>query len=177
MPISQEKKREIVEDLHRRFSESSAVLVTDHTGLKVKDLTVLRKRFREASLDFRVVKNTLARLAVKETGKEQLEEFFDGPNSLLFLGEDVVEGTKILTEFVREKEAPEIKVGLIEDRLYDRKELAAIAKLPPREALLAAVAGGLMSPLNGFAYILTEMVGRFVRVVDALRAERESSGE
>jgi large subunit ribosomal protein L10 len=177
MPISQTRKNEIVQELREKFTDSAAILVTDHTGLKVKDVTVLRKRFREASLDYRIVKNTLARLAVKDTGKEELEEFFSGPNSLLFLGENVVEGTKILTDFIREHEVPVIKIGLVEDRLYSRKELAAIANLPSRDVLLAQVASGFISPLNSFAYILSEMVGRFVRVIDGLRAAKETSAE
>ena len=177
MPISKARKEEIVRDLHEKFTGSSAILLADHTGLKVKDFTELRKRLREASIECCVVKNRLARIALKESGKEPLEEFLDGPNSLVFLDDDIVTGTKVLVDFIREHERPEIKVGFIDDRLYDRAELTNIAKLPPREVLLASVASGLISPLNRFAFLLTELLGSFVRAVDAVRAKKETSGE
>ncbi len=177
MPISQAKKKEIVQDLHTKLSESKAIILTDHTGLNVKDVTALRGKLRGASVEYQVIKNTLARLAIKETGKEQIEEFLTGPSSLVFLGGDVVEGTKILIDFIREKDIPEIKIGLLDDRLYDRKELGTIARLPSRDVLLATIASGLISPLNGFAFIMKEMMNRFARAVEAVRAEKENSGD
>jgi large subunit ribosomal protein L10 len=108
---------------------------------------------------------------------EQLEEYFEGPNSYVFLGEDIVEGTKIIVDFAREHEKPDIKVGLINDSLYNVKDLKRIAKLPSREVLLTNIAGGLISPLNNLAYLLAEMIGQFVRVVDSLRAAKEASGD
>ncbi len=177
MSISKARKEEIVQDLREKFSASNAVLLADHTGLKVKEITDLRKRLREASVEYLVVKNRLARIALKDSGKEQLEEFFDGPNSIVFLDEDVVNGTKVLIDFIKEHEKPELKIGLVDDRMYDRKELANIAKLPSREVLLANVASGLISPLNRFAFLLTEMLRSFIRAVDAVRAEKETSGE
>jgi large subunit ribosomal protein L10 len=177
MPISRAKKEEIVQELHEKFLQSASVVLTDHTGIKVKDITDLRRRLREASIHFTIVKNTLARLAIKDTEMEQLEEYFEGPNSYVFLGEDIVEGTKIIVDFAREHEKPDIKVGLINDSLYNVKDLKRIAKLPSREVLLTNIAGGLISPLNNLAYLLAEMIGQFVRVVDSLRAAKEASGD
>jgi len=177
MSISKERKEEIVEELREKFTGPNAILLADHTGLKVKEITDLRKRLREASVEYMVVKNRLAKIAIKDSDKEQLESHLDGPNSLIFLDEDLVRGTKVLFDFIREHERPEIRVGLVEDRLYDRKELASIAKLPSREVLLATVASGLISPLNRFAFLLSEMLGSFIRAVDAVRAEKETSGE
>ncbi len=176
MSISRAKKEEIVQELHEKIVQSNAILLADHTGLKVKDITVLRRKLQDISVEYRVVKNRLARRAIKDTGKDQLEDYFDGPNSMVFLSEDVVEGAKILMDFVKEHERPEIKIGLVDDCLYDRNELISIAKLPPREILLAEVAGGLISPLNKFAFLMTELIASFVRAVDAVKAKKESSG-
>jgi large subunit ribosomal protein L10 len=177
MSIDQARKKEIIQELHQKIVDSGAVLLADHTGLNVKDITVLRKKLRDISVEYRVIKNTLARLAVRDSGKEQLEEYLYGPNSLVFLGEDVVEGTKIIADFIREHEKPTIKIGLVEDRLYDQKELARIAKLPPREVLLSSVARGMIAPVNSFAFLATEMIRRFIRAVDAVRASREGSDD
>ena len=116
MSISKARKEEIVQELHDKFSDSSAVLLTDHTGLKVKDFNILRKRLRNASIECRVIKNRLARIAIKESGKEQREEFFNGPNALIFRDEDMVKGTKVIIDFIKEHERPEITAGLGDDR-------------------------------------------------------------
>jgi len=177
MTISRTRKEGIVQELHEKFTRSSAILLADHTGLKVKDITVLRRKLREISVEYRVIKNKLARRALKDTGKDRLEDYLDGPNSLVFLGDDIVQGTKVLMDFVKEYEGPAIKIGFVDDRLYDRKELARISMLPPREIILANIACGLLSPLNKFAFLMMEMIGRFVRAVDAVRAEKETSGK
>jgi large subunit ribosomal protein L10 len=177
MSISRTKKEEIVLELHEKIAQSSAILLADHTGLKVKDITVLRRKLQDISVEYRVIKNNLARRAVKDTGKDQLGDFFDGPNSMVFLSEDVVEGAKVLLDFYKEHERPEIKIGFVEDRLYDRNELISIAKLPPRDILLTKVAGGLISPVNKFALLMTELIASFVRAVDAVKVKKESTGE
>ncbi|OGF97844.1 MAG: 50S ribosomal protein L10 [Candidatus Glassbacteria bacterium RBG_16_58_8] len=175
MSINRNKKEEIVRELHEKIARTDAILLTDHTGLKVKHITLLRRKLRDASVEYRILKNTLARLAIRDTGKEELETYLDGPTSMMFLDRDVVRGTKTLIDFIKEFEKPEIKIGFIDDHLYDKTQLLTISKLPPREALIASFAGGLVSPLNRVAFLMAELIGRFVRAVDAVRAGKESS--
>ena len=106
-----DEKKTIVADLHERFARSKLVIVADHKGLNVQDITDLRRQLREAGVEFQVVKNTLLRRAAADTGVSQLEAFFIGPSAVALSFDDPVAPAKVLTEFAKKNDKLEIKAS------------------------------------------------------------------
>lgn len=170
------KKTAFVEDLSGKLSGASFVYVTDFAGLDVERLTLLRSRLRAAQVEYVVVKNTLARRALEGTAAAALAEMLEGPNAFALSAGDPVAAAKVLTDFAKDGDRPKIKGGVVEGRVLGLAEIRRLATLPPREVLLARVVGGMKAPVGGLVYVLAGLLGKFVRTVDAVRAQREQSG-
>lgn len=168
------EKEQAVEGLSRRLSGARCLYVTDFTGLDVAAMTELRRRLAEAQVDFVVVKNTLARRALSGSAFEPLVEQLEGPSAFAVSRDDVVVAAKILTDFAREREKPRIKAGVIEGQVVSIEEIRRIADLPSREVLLAQLVGSARAPVAGLVTTLHGLLAKFVRTVDALRAQRET---
>lgn len=148
-----ELKKQIVAEIADKFRASKSTVVVDYRGLNVAEITELRKRLREAGVEFKVYKNTLTRRALAEVGLEGLNDVFTGPNAIAFSNEDVVAPAKILSEFAEEHEALEIKAGVIEGNIATIEEIKALAKLPSREGLLSMLLSVLQAPIRNFALV------------------------
>lgn len=170
------QKEQVVERLGERLEEAKCLYLTDFTGLDVEAMTELRRRLTAASVEYIVVKNTLARRALAGGRYDGLAEHLQGANAFALAGEDVVTAAKILTDFAREREKPRIKGGAIEGKVVSLDEIRRIAELPPREQLLAQVVGGMKAPIAGLAYVLSGLLAKFVRTVDAVREQKQSEG-
>lgn len=171
------QKQEVVADLSAKLSKAKCLYLTDFTGLDVAAITELRRRLTNARVEYVVVKNTLARRALTGGPYEGLSEHLAGPNAFALSEDDVVTAAKILTEFAREREKPQIRAGAVEGRIVSIEEIRRIADLPPREQLLAQVLGTMRAPLTGLAFTLGGLLSKFVRTVDAVREQKQASGE
>lgn len=171
------KKHEVVAELSEKLSEAKCLYLTDFTGLDVAAITELRRRLTAASVDYLVVKNTLARRALAGGPYEGLAEHLSGPNAFALSREDVVTAAKILTDFAREREKPQIRAGAIEGRVVSIDEIRRIAELPPRDQLLAQLVGTARAPIAGLVYTLSGLLAKFVRTVDAVRLQKVARGE
>lgn len=170
MPTAEKKK--VVEQLEARLGEAKCLYLTDFTGLDVAGVSELRRRLSEANVDYLVVKNTLARLALEKGQYAELVGLLVGPNAFAFSNEDVVAPAKILTEFAKDGDRPQIKAGAIEGSLLSTDEIQRLATLPPRDVLLAEVVGYARAPIAGLVYSLNGLLSQFVRTLDAVRAHR-----
>ena len=171
-----QQKQAVVEDLASKLKDAQAFYLTDFTGLNVKSMTDLRTRLRKAGVEYMVVKNTLAERALDGLDLPDIGQFFVGPTGLVISREDAVAAAKVLRDFAREHDdRPAVKVGVVERRAVNPEEVDRIATLPPREQLLAELAGAMEAPLAQLAYVLQSMLGEFVGLLEALRAERESA--
>lgn len=169
-----EKKRAIVEELAGKLKDAQGFYLTDFTGLPVKSMTDLRARLRKAGVEYVVVKNTLASRALEGLDLPDIGQFFVGPTGLVIGREDAVAAAKVLDEFAREHDnRPTVKVGIVERRAVTGEEVSRIAKLPPREQLLAELAGLMEAPMAQVAFVLQSLLGEVVGLLEALRAERE----
>jgi large subunit ribosomal protein L10 len=165
------EKEQLVTELREKIRGAKALYYTDFTGLNVKRMTELRRRLRRAGVEYVVIKNTLALRAVNESGL--VGERLRGPTGVV-IGRDPVTAAKVLSDFAREfEQRPAVKGGLLEGRTIGVAQVKQLAALPPREQMLAELAGGLQSPLAAFAGALNGLLYMFVGVVDALRAQRE----
>lgn len=154
MSNSIELKKQVVEEIKGKFSKAQSAVVVDYRGLSVEEATELRSKMRAAGVDYKVYKNTLTRLAAKETGFDALLGDLTGPNAIAFGYEDPVVPAKILNDFAKDHKKLELKAGVVEGQYCDLESIKAIAEIPSREVLLAKLLGSIKSPLSNLAYLL-----------------------
>lgn len=167
-------KKEAVEALKEKLQKSAAGVLVDYRGLTVEEDTKLRAKFREANVDYKVVKNTFMRFASNEIGFEAFDPFLNGPTSLAVSYDDPVAPAKILAEFAKENEKIEIKAGFVDGKVIDTAAIKELASLPSREVLVAKALGGLNAPISGFAGVLSGTLRSLVCVLNAV-CEKQSA--
>ena len=166
--MSREKKAQIIDSLQEIFSGCSIGILTDYRGLSALEMAALRNRLREAGIEYRVVKNTLARFAAQRAGKEGLPDFFEGPIAIAFGYGDVAESARALADYIRiSKVELSIKGGFLSGRLLTSGEVMTLSTLPSREVLLARVVGGMQSPITTLVSYLTAPMRGLVGVIQA----------
>lgn len=163
-----EKKAQIIERLSESFSKCSIGILTDYRGLTTSEMTVLRRKLQESGSNYQVVKNTLARLAAERAGQKDLDSSFEGPIAIAFGYGDITLPTKILSRYIEDsKTSLSIKGGFLRDRLLTSQEVVILAKLPPREILLARVIGQMKSPISALVSCLNSPIRGIVGVLQA----------
>jgi large subunit ribosomal protein L10 len=174
--VNREEKVRVIESLTAKLRAGSAVLV-DYQGMDVARSTDLRRRSREAGVDFVVAKNTLTRRAADEAGVEGLQEFLIGPTALAF-SEDPVASAKLMAEFADQVESFALKGGLLEGgRILAESDVVALSKLPGRDQLLAQIVGGISSPLTGLVTVLNNTVQGLVVALGQIAEQKQSAGQ
>ncbi len=146
-----EQKKQIVTEIADKLKASKSTVVVDYRGLNVAEVTELRKQLREAGIDFKVYKNSMARRAAEAAELAGLNEALTGPNAIAFSNEDVVAPAKIINDFAKKHEALEIKAGVIEGNIASVEEVKALAELPSREGLLSMLLSVLQAPIRNLA--------------------------
>jgi len=165
-----------VELLTEKMQNSEGLILADFSGLTVLEVNDLRRKCREQGVEFRVVKNRLARRAATAADIGELEELLKGPTAIAFGFESPVEPAKVLAEFAKQNEHIAIKGGLLEGKVISLAEVSALSELPGREELLAMIARGFNAPTQGFVNVLQGTVSAFVRALNAV-AEQRSDAE
>lgn len=173
--MRKEEKKASVEELTKAFEAASVVLMSDFSGMDVETATEIRRRFREASVEFRVVKNTLARRAAEKAGMGELAEHLTGPNALVLADTDPAPAAKILAEFEKKSDTPKIRTGWIDATIMSAAEVRRIADLPTREELLAQVLAGFQAPVAGLARLLNELTRTLVSTLDEVAKKKAGS--
>ena len=171
--MNRREKERVVSELHRKLQEFRAVILTDYRGLTVEEITRLRRQLREASVEYRVVKNTLMRLASKETGLEGISDLFVGPTAMAVSNDDPLAPARVLSKFSKEMPMLEIRGGLIEGRVVGPHEIEGLAKLPGREVLLGNLLRLLVGGQLRFVNVLSAHIRRLVQVLEVIRITRQ----
>ena len=174
--MNKQEKDDFIGELQQKLEGASAFYLTDFTGLNVKQITQFRARLRKQGVDYVVVKNTLAQRALQGLDLPDVAAFFTGPTGLVIGRDDAVAAAKALTDFAREfGDRPAIKVGIVERREVTPAQIKQLADMPPREVLLAQIAGGLQAPMARLAGGMSQLLAGFARAVDGLRQQREGA--
>ncbi len=174
MGLNLEQKQAVVAEVASKLAGAQAVIVAEYRGLDVGRVTQLRAKARKSGLYLRVLKNTLARRAIRGTPFEKLAERMVGP--LMYgIAQDPVAGAKVLSEFARENELFVIRGGAMANTMMSEKDVKALALLPGREELLARLLGAMQAPMAKLARTLHEVPGKFVRTLAALRDAKEKA--
>ena len=174
MPNAEKIKK--VEELNGVFLSAKAAILADYQGIEAPDLTLLRSHMRSRSVDFRVVKNTLAREASKNTPFELLDKDFKGPVSLVVSCDDVVAPAKALAEFKKTgaPKSPKVICGVIEGKKVSPRQIEALADLPSREVLISQMLAAFNGPTTSFAGVLSGLLRKLVGTLDAVREKKGS---
>ena len=172
MGLSLEQKQAVVAEIAARLGSAQAVIVAEYRGLDVGAVTDLRAKARKSGVYLRVLKNTLARRAVKGTPFEKLSGQMAGP--LMYgIAQDPVAGAKVLAAFAKDHEKFVIRGGAMPDVLMSVNDVKALAMLPSREELLAKLMATMRAPVTKLVRTMNEVPGKFVRTLAALREARE----
>ena len=166
----------VVEEVRRHFADSDAAILTEYRGLKVQDLAGLRRSLRTNGGEYKIFKNTLVRLAAKQSGLEELESLLEGPTGITFVSGDAAAVAKSLREYSRTNPLLVIKGGVLGDKVIGAKETAELADLPSREVLLARLAGALAAPMQQLAGLMQALPRNLAYGIAALRDKKEAEG-
>ena len=174
MGLNLEQKQAVVAEVAAQLAKAQAVIVAEYRGLDVARVTQLRAKARKSGLYLRVLKNTLARRAVKGTPFEKLTDAMVGP--LMYgIAADPVAGAKVIAEFAKENEQFVIRGGAMPNTKMSDKDVKALALLPSREELIAKLMGTMQAPVAKLARTLNEVPGKFVRALAAYRDSKEKA--
>ena len=166
------KKEQLVEELRDRIARSTIAVGADYRGLTVPEMVQLRRKMRSAGVELKVVKNTLTRLAAERADKPILNELIEGPTALAFGYGDIMDVARAFSEYLPKAPASfSVRGFYLEGQILPARELVALATMPPREVLLAQVAGKLQSPLANLAALLEAPLVTFLGLMQATQQE------
>ena len=171
MGLNLEQKQAVVSEIVAQLGKAQSVIVAEYRGLDVGAVTDLRAKARKSGLYLRVLKNSLARRAVKGTPFEKLSDQMTGP--LIYgISQDPVAGAKVLSAFAKDNEKLVIRGGAMPNVLMSLKDVKALAALPSREELLAKLVGTMQAPIVKLVRTMNEVPGKFVRTLAAVHDAR-----
>jgi large subunit ribosomal protein L10 len=165
--VANAEKTESVEELKKRFAGVQTAVLTEYRGLTVRQLSDLRKQLKGAAAEYKVVKNRLARIAVKGSPLDGLGKHLTGPTGVAYTLKDPVPVAKALQAFVRNNPALTIKVGMVEGKVLEPAALKSLADLPSKDALRAQIVGAVQGPMGQIVTLLTAVQGELARVFEA----------
>ena len=174
MPLTREQKETLVSSYQEGLAKAPNVFLVDYAGISVPEVTDLRNRLRETGGSYVVIKNRLARLAIKGEALDGLSDALQGPVAAAYSDSDAVSLAKALTEFAKEVPALELKAGLVEGQRVDAEEIKEIASLPSREELLTKLLFLMQSPVERFVRSLADVTRQFVSVLDQVSTAKDS---
>jgi large subunit ribosomal protein L7/L12 len=178
--MKKDLKAPAVAELAELFGRARIAILTESVGLPVNQVTELRKQLRGVKAEYRIMKNTLAIRASEGTGLAGLKAHLKGPTGMVIGYDDPVLPAKILRDWISaEKRDEKIKVtvGVLEGKLVQAADLAAIAKLPKKEVLIAMLLSAMQGPIRGVVYTLSAVLSKFVRVVAAIQDKKKGEGD
>lgn len=170
--MATEQKETEVRELSEAIGASKSIYLADFSGMNVDMVSRMRRKLREAKVDYRVAKNTLAKRALHEHGVSELDPYLEGPTGFAF-GQDETAAAKVFAEFAKEFEKPAVKAAYIGGSLYGPDGIRTLAQLPPREVLLGQFIGLLRSPLQGVVGVLSGSLRQMVGTIEAVGKKKQ----
>lgn len=168
------EKESFVEGFRERLQEAPAVFLTDFSGLDVKSMTVLRDELKKNGAEYLVVKNRLVLRSIQESDLPDLSDWLTGPTGVVLGLSGPVEAARTVSDFAKSHDdRPVFKVGVLENAVLDQGQIQRLAKLPPKDQLLAILAGALESPMSALAGALGAKLQEMVGLLKALQEEQE----
>jgi large subunit ribosomal protein L10 len=175
VPIGLKEKQAIVAEVNETASKALSAVMADYRGVPVDEMTSLRKTAREAGIQVRVIRNTLAKRAFEGTEFECLSDAMLGPNILAFSLEDPGAGARLFKDFAKENEAFEVKALSVGGKLLPAEKIDVLAKLPTRDQGLSLLMAVLLAPITKLTRTFNDVPARVTRVVAAVRDQKQEA--
>ena len=169
--MNRTEKEEVIGKLHALMMKAKAAILAEPRGMNVATVTDLRKKFRDAQIDYKIVKNTLAQRAAKGTPVEALAEKFVGPTALIMSYSDVVAPAKIVVDFAKDRENFTIRSAVVEGKVIDANGVKALAKMPGLQELRATIAMMIAQPATKLARMIGTPGQQLAQVVNARKEQ------
>ena len=160
---AKQQKQVIIDEIKAKLENPQSAVVIDYMGITVEQADAMRKKLREANVDYTVYKNTLMKRAIEGTAYAPLADVLDGPSAIAISAEDATAPARVLNEIIKDFKKMEFKAGVVEGEFYDKAGIEQIAEIPSREVLIAKFMGSIQSP-----------VSKFVRTLQAIADEKEA---
>ncbi len=167
------KKEQVVAELHDRLKDVKLAVLAGYTGMNVAKIESLRNELRKSGTEFRIIKNTLLRIASQDTSVAAFEDYLKGPLAIILNSGDAVETTKVLVDFARKNSELDIKAGLLDGKLISKDQLRSLSELPSREVLLAKLLSVMVGQQTNLVNVLSAVPRSFVQVLEAYRSKKE----
>jgi len=170
------EKNLIVKEIKSRVDSTPYVLLTDYTGMQVPQFNELRNRLAGAKAELRVVKNTLLRRALADSGMPDLESYLHGQSAVVMGESDISGAAKVLKNFAAEFQKPKLKIGILDKALLNVDEINALADLPSKEVLQAKLLGLLLAPASTLVRLINTPASQVAQVLKAYSEKGEQAG-
>lgn len=173
--LTRSERAEMIEELSKEFGEAKGIYLTGIERIDVEKMTQLRAEFRRNGVQYRVVKNTLARRALGECGCEGLQDYIQGATGVAFTTEEATSPAKIIKDFHKaNKDLLKVKAAYIEGTVFDGDQADKLADIPSREVLLSQLLSCLQAPVSNVASALNGILTKLVGTLEAVRTKNES---
>ena len=151
------QKQVVIDEIKDKFERAESVVVIDYIGITVAEADEMRRKLREANVDYTVYKNTLVKRAIAGTDNESLAEILDGPSAFAFSYDDATAPARVLNDSIKAYKKMEFKGGIVEGEFYDKDAIQQIASIPSRDVLISKFMGSIQSPISSFARVVKQI--------------------
>ena len=151
------QKQVVIDEIKDKFERAESVVVIDYIGITVAEADEMRRKLREANVDYTVYKNTLVKRAIAGTNNESLAEILDGPSAFAFSYDDATAPARVLNDSIKAYKKMEFKGGIVEGEFYDKDAIQQIASIPSRDVLISKFMGSIQSPISSFARVFKQI--------------------
>lgn len=175
--MKKEEKSKIVEEISEKISRSKGLVLADFTRMTVAEVNELRRELKSAGVDYKVVKNTLLRIAMQNVGGyDGLFKYLEGPTAVAFGYDDPITPVRLIKKVRGKIEKPSVKAIFIEGQVYDGSKLDELANLPSKSDIIAGIIGSVVAPASGIVWTLNAILSELVLVIDAIAKKIEEKG-
>ena len=151
------QKQAIIDEIKDKFERAESAVVIDYMGITVEQADAMRKKLREANVDYTVYKNTLVKRAIDGTEYEKMAEVLEGPSAFAFSYDDATAPARVLNDSIKEFKKMQFKVGFVEGEYYDAEGITQVASIPSRDVLISKFMGSIQSPIANFARVVKQI--------------------
>ncbi|MFC1501445.1 50S ribosomal protein L10 [Elusimicrobiota bacterium] len=166
------EKELLVEKLTDKIKKNNNIVFTEYQGLTVSEISDLRSQLRACKCEYKVVKNTLSKIALKNAGLESFANYFDGPTAIAIENGDFVASAKVLAKFAKEHDKLKIKAGISDKKELSVENIKILSQLPSREVLIAKLLNVMQAPISGMVNVLQGTIRNFVYVLEAIKQKK-----
>lgn len=171
--MNKKRKQMIVQFLNQEMNSAKSVILLDYKGIDVENIHQFRRYCRKYDVQFKVIKNTLFQRAIKETDFQCLDEFIDGPTSILYSKEDSVSPAKAISTYDKKINKFKIKIGSLNGGVLSAEQITELSKLPTKDVLTSQLLGVLNGPARSFVSVLNQTIGGFVNIMNNIKEKKE----